>query len=353
VSGRLAVVLFNLGGPDRPETVRPFLFNLFSDPAIIGAPAPIRLPLAAFIAWRRAPTARSVYAMIGGRSPLLEETRAQADALERVLTDRHHDARCFVSMRYWHPFAEEAARSVMAWAPDLVVLLPLYPQFSTTTTASAATAWQSAAASIGLAAPTRTICCYPTAPGFVAAYSALIRSALASHAFEKPPRLLFSAHGLPQRIVDRGDPYPWQVEQSVAAIVSALDGEAFDHVVCYQSRVGPLTWIGPSTEAELERAGHDGVAVIVVPIAFVSEHVETLVELDREYAERAVGWGIPAYIRVPTVGTSPAFIEGLADVIVDALAHDPSPQPPGERRSCPSDARCCPCRVAGSERLEG
>lgn len=312
---RLAVVLFNLGGPDSPDAVEPFLFNLFNDKAIIGAPAPVRRILARFIARRRLSVAREIYARLGGASPLLPLTLEQARALEGRLVDRGHTARVVVSMRYWHPRADDVAREVRAFAPDRIVLLPLYPQFSTTTTGSSLADWRSAAETVGITATTVAVCCYPTASGFVAAVARRIRNALEAADIPGPLRLLFSAHGLPKRVIARGDPYQWQVERTTAAVLEALDGTALDHVICYQSRVGPLEWIGPSTEEELERAARDGVAAVVVPIAFVSEHSETLVELDIEYRDRAKELGVPAYVRVPTVGTAGEFIGGLADLV--------------------------------------
>jgi protoporphyrin/coproporphyrin ferrochelatase len=190
-----AVVLMNLGGPDSLEAVEPFLFNLFSDPAILRLPAALRLPLARLAARRRSRVAREIYHGLGGSSPLLANTDVQAHALEQVLGP---DYRCFVAMRYWHPMSEEAARRVRDWQPDDIVCLPLYPQFSTTTSQSSLRAWKAAAAREGLDRPTRSICCYPEAEGFVAALAELIRPALAkARRGGTPHRLLLTAHGLP------------------------------------------------------------------------------------------------------------------------------------------------------------
>lgn len=336
----VAVVLFNLGGPDRPEAVEPFLFNLFNDPAIIGAPGFVRRPLARFISRRRAPVAREIYAKMGGGSPILPNTQAQAAALEAQLKARGTGAKVFIAMRYWTPFASETARSVAAAAPDLVVLLPLYPQYSTTTTASSLASWAAAARDANLTAETRAICCYPAEGGFVGAIVGQIRAELGRWQ-GRPPRLLFSAHGLPKKVIKRGDPYQWQVERTASAIVAALGDAAKDSVVCYQSRVGPLEWIGPSTEAEIRRAGADGVPVMVVPIAFVSEHSETLVELDIEYRHLAEAAGVPRYARVPTVSAQHAFIEGLAALVEQAMRSPAHVQAEGGNRICPQDfARC-------------
>jgi ferrochelatase len=327
---RTAIVLLNLGGPDSLEAVQPFLSNLFSDPAIIRLPTLLRLPLARLIAWRRAQVARAIYRRLGGSSPLLANTEAQASALEAALGPDH---RCFVAMRYWHPRSAETVREVAGWAPDQVVCLPLYPQFSTTTTASSLGDWRQAARRHRLNCPTRMVCCYPCDEGFIEAMSELIRRALDEAAGSaKPPRLLLTAHGLPTRIVHAGDPYSKQVEATAAAVIAMLDRPALDWRVCYQSRVGPLEWIGPATEEEIRRAGGEGVPLVVAPISFVSEHSETLVELDLDYRELAENSGVPAYHRVPTVGVAPAFIRGLARLVdqvqtADRVGWCASPQP--------------------------
>jgi ferrochelatase len=220
---KLAVVLYNLGGPDSPEAVEPFLRNLFSDPAIISLPGILRRPLARFVARRRAPIAREIYAKLGGRSPILEETQAQATALEHELAARGHEARAFIAMRCWKPFTDDAAREVAAWKPDRIVRLPLYPQFSTTTTGSSEDAWLAASIAAAIVAPQSRVCCYPWVEGFVAAEVALIREAYQKAKPGHSYRLLLSAHGLPERTVAKGDPYRWQVERSAAAIVEARD----------------------------------------------------------------------------------------------------------------------------------
>jgi ferrochelatase len=341
----LAVVLFNLGGPDSPEAVRPFLFNLFNDAAIIRLPQPFRWLLARVISGRRAATARAIYAHLGGCSPLLELTRKQADALAKVLDKEGNSVEVFVAMRYWHPMSDEVARDVAAFKPDEVVLLPLYPQFSTTTTESSLADWHRAAARHGLTARTSTVGCYPTLSGMVAAQAGLIDAALEKlrkENSEMRPRILFSAHGLPKKIVDGGDPYQWQVTQTAKAVMAALERSDLDTVVCYQSKVGRLEWISPSTDDEIERAGRDGVAVVVVPIAFVSEHSETLVELDIEYRALAERCGVSAYERVPAVGTHPAFVEGLAG-LVDAARGRPGVTSETGTRLCPANLSECIC----------
>jgi len=336
---KLAVVLFNLGGPDSPEAVEPFLRNLFSDPAIISLPSLFRLPLAWFIAKRRGPLAREIYEHMGGRSPILPETEAQARALEAALAIAGHEAKCFIAMRYWHPLTAETVAEVKAYGPDEIVLLPLYPQFSTTTTQSSVAQWRKEAEHQRLRTRTREVCCYPVAEGLATAIADLLRNALIHVKPGIAYRVLFSAHGLPKRVVEKGDPYQWQVEQTVAAILDRLGENDLDSAICYQSRVGPLEWIGPATNAEIIRAGREGKGLIVVPVAFVSEHSETLVELDIEYAKLAREERVPDYVRVPTVRTHPSFIGGLVGLVVAALkARDPITCMPG--RLCPKGRVC-------------
>jgi len=309
---RIAVVLFNLGGPDSSAAVKPFLFNLFYDRAIIDQPNPLRWLLAELIAHRRAPVTRQIYAQIGNASPLKANTALQAQALRAALGPQY---RAFIAMRYWHPRASTAAAEVKAWGPDEIVLLPLYPQFSTTTTGSALDDWRAAAAQVGLAAPTRAVCCYPVESGFIAALARGISAELAQAPAGTRMRVLLSAHGLPKRLLARGDPYPWQVEATAAALRAALDRPDVELRVSYQSRVGPLEWLTPYTDEEIRRAGSEGVGLVVAPIAFVSEHSETLVELDRDYRRLAREAKVPVYRRAPTVGVAAEFIAALAGLV--------------------------------------
>lgn len=340
---RIAVVLFNLGGPVRQEDVKPFLFNLFNDPAIIGLPGFLRTPLARLISSRREAAAQANYALMGGGSPLLAETRVQAEALEARLGDRlpGDEARVFIAMRYWTPQTGRTAAEVAAFGPDEIVLLPLYPQFSTTTTASSLKLWNETYAGPGRS---RAVCCYPAEDGWIRAQAEAIGEAL-DQAGDRPVRLLFSAHGVPEKLIEgRGDPYQEQVETTVKAVMARLTEARgpLDHAICYQSRVGPLKWLGPSTPEAVEQAGADGKGVVIAPIAFVSEHIETLVELDIEYAELAHAKGIAPYVRAAAAGARPAFIEGLAEAVADALERTAGARPfgPGCRRAW----EACPCR---------
>jgi protoporphyrin/coproporphyrin ferrochelatase len=339
-----AVVVFNLGGPDRPDSVEPFLFNLFNDRAVLRLPGPLRWPIARAIARHRAPTARGIYEKLGGGSPLLANTEMQARALERRLGP---ETRVFIAMRYWHPFASEAARAVKEWGAGEILLLPLYPQFSTTTTASSLADWHRAAHRAGVAAPSRAVCCYPDEPGFIAAIAGEVRKIIRLWRGDGQKRILFSAHGLPEQIA-RTDPYPWQMTQTVAAIRAALgpDLEGIDSVLCYQSRIGPLKWIGPAIGDEIRRAGAQRVGLLVVPIAFVSEHSETLVELDVEFKHLAGQVGVPTYLRAPAVGTDDAFISGLGALVERGFAHRKPIASGSGSRFCPAGLRACPCRAA-------
>jgi ferrochelatase len=349
---RLAIVLFQLGGPDRPEAVKPFLINLFSDPAILRVPNWIRPFLARLIAGRRLKPAMENYAILGGKSPLLELTEEQARALEAALADTASEVRCVIAMRYWHPFTEEAVAAIRDFAPDEIVALPLYPQFSTTTTGSSMLAWQAAVRAAGITAPMRTLCCFHSDGAYAAAQGALVARALDDAQATVGPdvtvKILFSAHGLPESIITDGDPYQWQVEQTVKAVLRAMGRGAVPHTVCYQSRVTPQKWIGPSTTDAIEHAAEAGEAVLVVPIAFVSEHSETLVELDVEYREEAEEMGIKGYFRAPAPNSDPAFIGALADLVRGVLARPPGLSSFGGPGLCPAQHRRCPHAMAAA-----
>jgi protoporphyrin/coproporphyrin ferrochelatase len=340
---KTAIVLFNLGGPDGPEAVKPFRVNLFSDKAIIRAPIFIRFWLSRLIAASSAKQAAENYELMGGKSPLLELTQQQAAALEAELGDA---VKTFIAMRYWHPFAKEAAAQVKAWNPDRILLLPLYPQFSTTTTGSSLTDWHEAAAAAGLVKPTTTLCCYFDDPDYVDSIAALVDRAIAEAKAALPPgiklRLLFSAHGLPESIVTAGDPYQAQVEANTEAVMARLKDKDVAHLVCYQSRATPQKWLGPSTIEAIEQAGRDQVAVLLVPIAFVSDHIETLVELDIENRELAEHHKVPGYFRAAVPNADPAFIRALAGLTRRALAHGQGLCSHKNGRVCDAKHKDCP-----------
>lgn len=319
---KVAVVLFNLGGPLTQADVKPFLYNLFSDRFIINLPAPFRQMLARLISSRREVSAQANYQLMGGGSPIVRETEAQAEALTAHLKKSVKDLefKVFIGMRYWHPFTEDTAKAVEAWEPDQIVALPLYPQFSTTTTLSSFVAFKKAYKG---RAEVKYLCDYPQNPAFAKAYADLIRQKLSGLGNLKDYRLLFSAHGLPEKVIKAGDPYQTQVEASVAAIMEQV-GAGIEHVICYQSRVGPLKWIGPATDHTIVDTVKAGKSPIIVPVAFVSEHIETLVELDIEYRHLANENGAKDYQRVPVVGVEPLFIRALGDEVLRAIGSETS-----------------------------
>lgn len=348
---RLAIVVFSLGGPDSPAAVRPFLFNLFNDRYIIPLAQPFRWLIARTISGLRAAKSRGYYARLGGRSVLLPETQAQADALQAAAAPLAKDVRAFVFMRYWHPMAPEVVARLKAYAPTRIVVVPLYPQYSTTTTGTSMDALQREARAQGLVTPLETVCCFPTAPGFIAPMVEKIRAAYAAALDEtardagtgtiRAPRVLLTAHGLPEKTIASGDPYQWQVEQTAAAVVAGLGIRDLDWTICYQSRVGPAKWIGPSIETEIARAGADRAPLVVAPISFVSEHVETLVELDETMRDLARDAGVPLYKRVAAVRTDARFVETLAG-FVGFLKGRSAPCSDTGARLCPAPFGACP-----------
>ena len=336
---RIAVILFSLGGPDSPEAVRPFLRNLFSDPAILPVPAPIRFLLSRYIAGRREAPARAAYERLGGSSPLLEQTEAQARALEAELAGRGREARCFIAMRYWHPRAAAALAAVRGYRPDELVALPLYPQYSTTTSGSSLAEWRMLA---GADAGLRVVCCHPLLEGLVEAWAGPLAEAVRRARAAAPVRVLFTAHGLPERVVAKGDPYAWQVERTAGAVRAAAEArlgslDGVDWRITWQSRATPEKWLQPDTEAEVEAGAREGLALVLAPIAFVSEHSETLVELDMEYRAAAERAGAAAWERVAAPGAASSYIAGLADLVLDRR-----PRP----RFCPAACAGCPVRAA-------
>ena len=332
-----AVILFNLGGPDKLDSVEPFLFNLFNDPAIISIPSFFRYPLAKFISKKRAPTAKNIYKEIGNKSPILELTTKQAKSLENNLLKKG-DYKCFIVMRCWHPRAVDVIKKVKEYNPDEVILLPLYPQYSASTSGSSLEEWNGLCKSENYKVKTKTICCYPTESNFITSHVSLIKKTL-QHVENNNFKLIFSAHGLPENKIKKGDPYQWQVEQTVKEIMSKLQTENLDYTISYQSRVGPMKWIGPSTDSEIIKYSKEKKGVVIVPVAFVSDHSETLVELDIEYKKLAEKNGCSFYKRVPALGIEEYFIKGLAELVLRS-------QTRGDFVSsimCPNKFVKCPC----------
>lgn len=348
---KTAVVLFNLGGPLQERDIKPFLFNFFMDKNVISAPLPIRYFIAKYISLvRGAGAAKEAYAKLGYKSPLLQNTQAQARALEEALDNKfpdvNHMTRVFVSMRYWEPSAADTVDALEEYAPDNLVLLPLYPEYSTVTTNSSFENFIKEVeksegrlkARWGHELKIQAVHCYPLMKGFVEASAALVREEL-----KKAPagtRVLFSAHGLPEKTVATGDPYQFQCERAATAIAVQAGLDKSGWSICYQSRIGPLKWTGPSLREELARAAADKVGAIVYPHSFVSDHVETLVELDMQYRDVAQKLGVPYYARAPVVATHPSFIQGLADLVADALSGEEQP------RLCGDKFERCGCKKA-------
>ena len=337
-----AIILFNLGGPDKIESVEPFLFNLFNDPSILDLPTFLRYPLAKLISNRRAPVAKKIYAELGGSSPILKLTKEQSVALEIKLnqTQEEDEYKCFIVMRCWNPRAKDVIKDVQLYAPDEVVLMPLYPQYSAATSGSSIKEWKDVCKKNNYHVKTSTICCYPTDQNFINAHTKEIIKKIKDL---KNFKLIFSAHGLPEKNIKKGDPYQWQVEQSVKKIVESLNDENLDWILSYQSRVGPLKWIGPSTETIIIENSKIGKHIVLVPIAFVSEHSETLVELDIEYKEIANANGCKNYTRVPALGINEDFIKAMSELIIKKNEYKINENLYPPKIQCPSNFKKCPC----------
>ena len=332
-----AVILFNLGGPDSLDAVEPFLFNLFNDPAIISLPGILRLPLAKFISKRRAPIAKAIYREMGGKSPILDETEAQAIAIEKSLKQEMDEYRCFIVMRCWNPRAKEVIKEVKKFSPDQIILLPLYPQYSNATSGSSIKEWLDVCKEENLKTETKIICCYPTEKDFILSYANLIKEKISKNSLAETI-LIFSAHGLPENKIKQGDPYQWQVEHTVNALVEKMSIKNLNYILSYQSRVGPLKWIGPSTDTVIKNEAQKNKIIVVVPVAFVSEHSETLVELDIEYKKLATENGSKDYLRVPAVTVNQDFINSLKSSILKASSGNKFTS----SIKCPEKYRKCP-----------
>ena len=321
--GRVGVLLLNLGGPDQLEDVRPFLFNLFSDPEIIRLPFSwLQKPLAWLISTSRAKKSQENYKLIGGGSPLRRITEEQAQALQAALRERGQEVQVYVGMRYWHPFTEEAVARIKRDAIDRLVILPLYPQFSISTSGSSFrlldALWQED--------PSLQKIDYTVIPswyeraGYLQAMAELIQQQLDQMDSPDQAHIFFSAHGVPLSYVEEaGDPYQQEIEECTELIMRKLN-RPNPYTLAYQSRVGPVEWLKPYTEdAILELAAQGVKNLLVVPVSFVSEHIETLEEIDIEYREIAEEAGIDNFQRVPALNTHPVFIEELSEMVVNAM----------------------------------
>lgn len=321
--GRVGVLLLNLGGPDRLEDVGPFLFNLFSDPEIIRIPFSfLQRPLAWFISTRRIKTSQENYRQIGGGSPLRQITESQAHALQEQLLQLGQEARIYVGMRYWHPFTEEAIAKIKLDRIERLVILPLYPQFSISTSGSSFRLLQR----LWVEDPKleqieyTVIPSWYKQPSYLQSTAQLIAQELQQFALPDSVHIFFSAHGVPRSYVEEaGDPYQQEIEDCTSLIMQTLN-RPNPHTLAYQSRVGPVAWLQPYTEDAIKELGAQGVKdLLVVPISFVSEHIETLQEIDIEYREIAEHSGIHNFRRVPALNTHPLFIEAMADLVLQAL----------------------------------
>lgn len=320
MSNNIAVVLFQLGGPDSLEAVRPFLYNLFRDPDIIDIPGGLfgRTLLAKLISSLRSSAVGKHYKEIGGKSPILELTNQQAVALEHSLAREGFSARVFVAMRYWHPLTEEAIASIQNGSFDRIILLPLYPQFSKATTYSSLNEWNRQAQRFGLTLPTQLICCYPNHPQMIDAFVEQINVAYRRFGTQSQEEidLLFSAHGVPLQFIERGDPYQLQIEETVRHIVERGKWRS-PHFLCYQSKVGPQQWLGPSLLETIERRANAGrKRLLIAPIAFVTEHIETLHEINIEAREHAAELGVEQFEMMPALNCHPKFIACLTDLVL-------------------------------------
>jgi ferrochelatase len=324
---RVGVVLFQLGGPDTLAAIEPFLYNLFCDPDIIDFPfARIgRKPLAKLISTTRAHKVQHHYATIGGGSPIRRFTERQARALETELTGRGLDARCFVAMRYWHPFTSEAVAELQAAECDEVVLLPLYPQYSSTTTGSSLNEWQRLFCGDG---PVRNVGAFYRHPMYLDAVIEKIEEALARFSDPARAEIVFSAHSVPMSVIAKGDPYQRQIEETVRLLMER-GGWPNGHRLCYQSKVGASKWLQPSLHRALKDLSAEKVReVCIVPVAFVSDHVETLGEIDHEAREEARRLGIRQFEMSAGLNDSPKFISALGQLVMEALGektHDRVP----------------------------
>ena len=325
--GRVGVLLLNLGGPDKLEDVRPFLFNLFSDPEIIRLPIKeLQKPLAWLISTLRAKKSQENYLQIGGGSPLRQITEAQGQALEEQLSAMNQDAQVYIGMRYWHPFTEEAIARIKRDRIENLVILPLYPQFSISTSGSSFRVleemWKE---DPDLRQIEYTIIpSWYNNPGYLQAMAQLIAQELEQFSAPDQVHIFFSAHGVPQSYVDEaGDPYQQEIEDCTRLIMKTLN-RPNEHTLAYQSRVGPVEWLKPYTEDALQELGAQGMKdLLVVPISFVSEHIETLQEIDIEYREIAEEAGIENFQRVPALNTHPVFIDSLAHLVIESLEAKP------------------------------
>lgn len=317
MSKKVAVVLFNQGGPGCLDEVKPYLFNMFYDPAILTVSNPFRWMMAKSISKQSAAKVRQLYRQIDDKSPAIEETENQRLKLEAALNKKsNNEFKCFAFMRYSAPFAKDIINNIKEYSPDEIVLLPLFPQYSITMTGSGLIEWNRQAKKVNLEIPFRVIKDFHQDIFFIETIADMINEKL-TLLKNNNYRLLICAQSIPKKTIEAGDPYQLQVNKSCEKLVNKVKNNALDHVVCFQNRVGPLEQIGPSIEEEIERAALDKKNIIIVPVSFVSECLETLSELDINYKQIAKEAGIKDYILINTVQDNDKFITGLANLIME------------------------------------
>jgi ferrochelatase len=327
---KTAIVLFQLGGPDSLEAIEPFLYNLFMDPDIIDFPGAflVRRTLAKLISRRRSIKVAENYKQIGGKSPILDLTQKQASALESLLRSQDINAHVFIAMRYWHPMIDEVVKRIKADGFEQVILLPLYPQFSQATTLSSMNEWKRQTKKQGCIIPTRIVCCYPSQSLFIEAIVENINSALGRfhNIVASNIDLIFSAHGVPLNYIKHGDPYELQIEETVRCIVERGKWNS-PHTLSYQSKVGPMKWLKPSLIETVEHLANKGRKhLLVIPVAFVTDHIETLHEINIDVRRHAMAHGIQQFELTPALNDHPKFIQCLAELVQAQLASDVQPK---------------------------
>ncbi|MFA6468446.1 MAG: ferrochelatase [Bacteroidota bacterium] len=322
---KIAVVLLQLGGPDNLQAVEPFLYNLFCDPDIIDVPGAFlfRRTLARIISSRRAPKVQELYKRIGSRSPIYKQTKLQADRLFEALRGKGHQVDVHIAMRYWHPMTESVIQNIIVTKPDRIILLPLYPHYCKATTGSSVNEWNRVAKALKMPKiPTEVIDHYYDHPLYIDALVNRIRVALnrvPKQDYEKM-QIVFSAHGTPMKLVRDGDPYSLHIRKTYELVVEK--GQfGLPHMLCFQSKVGPQKWLTPSLTGTIERLGHEGAThLLVVPIAFVTDHIETLSEINLEARDEALKLGVKYYDMMPALLTEKLFIQCLSDLVEKKLS---------------------------------
>jgi protoporphyrin/coproporphyrin ferrochelatase len=347
---KTAIVLFQFGGPDSLEAIEPFLFNLFIDPDIIDFPGAffVRKLLAKYISNRRSTKIIENYKHIGGKSPILDITQQQVSSLESLLQTRDMNARVFIAMRYWNPTIKEVAEKVKSGGFEQIILLPLYPQFSQATTLSSINEWKRQIKIQECNIPTKLVCCYPSQPLYIEAVVERINSALArfQNITSTDIDLIFSAHGIPLSYIKHGDPYKMQIEETVRCIVERGKWNS-PHTLCYQSRVGPAKWLRPSLKEMVKHlASNNRRHLLIIPVAFVTDNIETLYEINVDVRKHAMMQGIQQFELAPALNNHPKFIQCLAELVHTQLSSEVNSNTCEilwNRKEKRTEPKMCPC----------